>query len=251
MHDLTNKVVVITGASRGIGAAAAVEMAKSGAKVALLARNRDAIDQIAAEIGDAAIAIACDVADAEQVTAAFDQVASHFGQIDVVINNAGIIDPIARLGDTEADAWGALIDVNLKGAFYGVQAALRHMPTGGTIITVSSGAASNPIAGWSAYCASKAGAAMLTRCLDLEYRDAGIRAFGLSPGTVATQMQKDIKASSVDNRVRQLDWSDHIPPEWPARALAWMCTPAADDLIGTEISLRDDDIRSRAGVYDA
>ncbi|MDV4169912.1 SDR family oxidoreductase [Rhodovulum sp. FJ3] len=251
MHDLTDKVVVITGASRGIGAAAAVEMAKSGAKVALLARNRDAIDQIAAGIGDAAIAIACDVADADQVTVAFDQAVSHFGQIDVVINNAGIIDPIARLGDADADAWGTLIDVNLKGAFYGVQAALRHMPTGGTIITVSSGAASNPIAGWSAYCASKAGAAMLTRCLDLEYRDAGIRAFGLSPGTVATQMQKDIKASSVDNRVRQMDWSDHIPPEWPARALAWMCTPAADDLIGTEISLRDDDIRSRAGVYDA
>lgn len=251
MHDLTDKVVVITGASRGIGAAAAIEVAKSGAKVALLARNRDAIDQIAADIGDAAIAIACDVANADQVTAAFDQVVSHFGQIDVVINNAGIIDPIARLGDADADAWGNLIDVNLKGAFYGVQAALRHMPTGGTIITVSSGAASNPIAGWSAYCASKAGAAMLTRCLDLEYRDAGIRAFGLSPGTVATQMQKDIKASSVDNRVRQLDWSDHIPPEWPARALAWMCTPAADDLIGTEISLRDDDIRSRAGVYDA
>ncbi len=251
MHDLTDKVVVITGASRGIGAAAAIEMAKSGAKVALLARNRDAIDQIAADIGDAAIAIACDVANADQVTVAFDQVVSHFGQIDVVINNAGIIDPIARLGDADADAWGNLIDVNLKGAFYGVQAALRHMPTGGTIITVSSGAASNPIAGWSAYCASKAGAAMLTRCLDLEYRDAGIRAFGLSPGTVATQMQKDIKDSSVDNRVRQLDWSDHIPPEWPARALAWMCTPAADDLIGTEISLRDDDIRSRAGVYDA
>ena len=251
MHDLTDKVVVITGASRGIGAAAAVEMAKSGAKVALLARNRDAIDQIAADIGDAAIAIACDVADADQVAAAFDQIVSQFGQIDVVINNAGIIDPIARLGDADADAWGNLIDVNLKGAFYGVQAALRHMPTGGTIITVSSGAASNPIAGWSAYCASKAGAAMLTRCLDLEYRDAGIRAFGLSPGTVATQMQKDIKASSVDNRVRQLDWSDHIPPEWPARALAWMCTPAADDLIGTEISLRDEDIRSRAGVYAA
>jgi NAD(P)-dependent dehydrogenase (short-subunit alcohol dehydrogenase family) len=251
MHDLTDKVVVITGASRGIGAAAAVEMAKSGAKVALLARTRDAIDQIAADIGDVALAIGCDVADAHQVSAAFDQVVSHFGQIDVVINNAGIIDPIARLGDADAGAWGALIDVNLKGAFYGVQAALRHMPTGGTIITVSSGAASSPIAGWSAYCASKAGAAMLTRCVDLEYRDAGIRAFGLSPGTVATQMQKDIKASSVDNRVRQLDWSDHIPPEWPARALAWMCTPAADDLIGTDISLRDDDIRSRAGVYDA
>jgi hypothetical protein len=70
---------------------------------------------------------------------------------------------------------------------------------------------------------------------------------GLSPGTVATQMQREIKASGI-NPVSQLDWSAHIPPDWPARALVWMCTPDADDFLGQEISLRDEAIRRRAGL---
>ncbi|MBT8475087.1 MAG: SDR family NAD(P)-dependent oxidoreductase, partial [Alphaproteobacteria bacterium] len=94
---------------------------------------------------------------------------------------------------------------------------------------------------------SKAGAAMLTRCLDKENGESGIRAMGLSPGTVATQMQRDIKASGI-NPVSQLDWSDHIPPEWPAEALLWMCSPEADEFVGSEISLRDEDIRRRIGL---
>ena len=89
---------------------------------------------------------------------------------------------------------------------------------GGTIITISSGAAHNALEGWSHYCSSKAGAAMLTMCADKEGREHGIRAMGLSPGTVATEMQREIKASGV-NPVAQLEWSDHIPPEWPAKAL--------------------------------
>jgi NAD(P)-dependent dehydrogenase (short-subunit alcohol dehydrogenase family) len=253
MDAIKGRTVLITGASRGIGAAAARAFAAAGANVVLAARDRAAVERIAGEIGDAAVGLACDVTDMAQVQAAVDLAVSRFGALDVLIGNAGVIEPIARLDAADAAEWGRAIDINLKGVFHGMRAALPVMQAQGrgTIITISSGAAHNPLEGWSGYCASKAGAAMLTRCLDLEYRDAGIRAFGLSPGTVATQMQKDIKASSVDNRVRQLDWSDHIPPEWPARALAWMCTPAADDLIGTEISLRDDDIRSRAGVYDA
>ena len=88
---------------------------------------------------------------------------------------------------------------------------------------------------------------MLTRCLDKEYGDKGIRAIGLSPGTVATQMQKEIKASGI-NPVSQLDWSDHIPADWPAKALLWMCGPEADAHIGGEISLRDEDIRRSVGL---
>jgi len=118
---------------------------------------------------------------------------------------------------------------------------------GGTILTVSSGAAHNPIEAWSHYCASKAGAAMLTRSLDLENRNDGIRAMGLSPGTVATQMQKEIKTSGV-NPISKLEWSDHIPPEWPAKALLWMASPDSDEFLGKEISLRDEAIRRRLGL---
>ncbi|MEJ6478912.1 MAG: SDR family NAD(P)-dependent oxidoreductase, partial [Octadecabacter sp.] len=141
------------------------------------------------------------------------------------------------------------IDTNLKGVFHGMHAALPFMVKQGrgTIITVSSGAAHGPVEGWSAYCASKAGAFMLTRVADTEYRAQGVRVLGLSPGTVATQMQREIKASGI-NAVSQLDWSDHIPPEWPAKALVWMCTPAADRYLGDDVSLRDPDVRSAAGL---
>ena len=85
---------------------------------------------------------------------------------------------------------------------------------------------------------------MLTKCLHEEMAGHGIRAFGLSPGTVATEMQVLIKASGI-NKVSELDPSVHVPAEWPAKALAWMCTAAADDLVGTEIALRDPNIRAQ------
>ena len=88
---------------------------------------------------------------------------------------------------------------------------------------------------------------MLTQCLDKEEAENGIRAIGLSPGTVATQMQKEIKASGI-NPVSQLDWDVHIPADWPARALLWMCSSEADEWCGREISLRDEDIRRRVGL---
>ena len=88
---------------------------------------------------------------------------------------------------------------------------------------------------------------MLTRALDLEERDNGIRTISLSPGTVATQMQREIKASGI-NAVSKLDWEDHIPPEWPARCLLWMCTAEADEYLGGEISLRDEGLRKQLGL---
>ena len=117
----------------------------------------------------------------------------------------------------------------------------------GTILTVSSGAAHHAVEGWSGYCASKAGAAMLTESLHLEHHKDGIRSMGLSPGTVATQMQKDIKASGI-NPVSQLDWSAPIATDWPAKALVWMCTSAADPYLGTELSLRDTAFRQKLGL---
>ena len=118
---------------------------------------------------------------------------------------------------------------------------------GGTVLTISSGAAHNPVEAWSHYCASKAAANMLTQCLHHEEGGNGIRAIGLSPGTVATDMQRDIKDSGV-NPVSQLDWDVHIPADWPARTLLWMCGPEADRFLGDEISLRDEGIRKAVGL---
>ena len=88
---------------------------------------------------------------------------------------------------------------------------------------------------------------MLTMCAHKEGAENGIRAMGLSPGTVATEMQREIKSSGL-NPVSELDWSDHIPPEWPAKALVWMCSAAADTHLGTELSLRDEGLRREIGL---
>jgi NAD(P)-dependent dehydrogenase (short-subunit alcohol dehydrogenase family) len=249
MAALDGQTVLITGASRGIGAAAARSFAAAGAQVALVARSGTEIGALADEIGPAARAYACDVSDFAALAAAVQQAESDLGPVGVLINNAGVISPIGRIAEIDPAAWPRVIDINLTGVFNGMRAVLPGMVArgGGTILTVSSGAAHNPLEGWSHYCASKAGAAMLTRTLDLEYRAAGIRAMGLSPGTVATEMQVEIKASGL-NPVSQLDFSVHIPADWPARALVWMCSEDAAEFTGTEISLRDEAIRRRVGL---
>ena len=247
--NMVGKTVLITGASRGIGAAAAREFAAAGANVALVARSTEQIATLAGELGEKALAIPCDVSRHSEIEAAVAATARSFGGLDVLINNAGVVDPIGHLGDTDPDEWARTIDINLKGVMYGMRAAIPGMVAQGhgTILNVSSGAAHGPVEGWTAYCSSKAGAYMLTRGADLEYRDKGLRIMGLSPGTVATEMQREIKASGI-NPVSQLDWSDHIPPEWPAKTLVWMCSSAADAYMGLDVSLREDTIREQVGL---
>jgi len=249
MADIAGKTVVITGASRGIGEAAAREFAAQGANVVLLARDRDAIAALAGEIGQTALAVPCDVSRYWEVEAAITAAVDTFGSVDVLINNAGMIDPMARIEEADPEAWGNLIDVNVKGVMHGIHAALPAMKAagGGTIINISSGAATNPLEAWSAYCTSKAAVLMLTRCLHAEMAEHGIRSLGLSPGTVATKMQRDIKESGL-GPVAALDWSVHIPPEWPGKALVWMCGPEADPYLGGDISLREEDIRRAVGL---
>jgi NAD(P)-dependent dehydrogenase (short-subunit alcohol dehydrogenase family) len=247
--DMTSKTVMITGASRGIGAEAARVFANAGANVVLLARSQDDIAALAGEIGERAIAIPCNVARYSDISSAVAIAVQEFGGLDVLINNAGLVDPISHMGDADPDEWGHLIDVNVKGVFNGIHAALPALREGGggSVLTISSGAAHNAIEAWSAYCASKAAVNMINRSLHLEEAANGIRAIGLSPGTVATEMQRKIKASGI-NPVSQLDWDVHIPADWPAKCLLWMCSAEADTYCGAEISLREDAIRRAVGL---
>ncbi len=252
MHELTGKVAVVTGASRGIGAAAALELARLGVNVVAAARSVDALEDLVAEIrgsGKNAIAVGCDVSNYSDVVAMMELGRKTFGQIDILINNAGVIEPISSLADSDPEGWAHAADINFKGVYYGIRAVLPEMRArgDGLIVNVSSGAATSPLEGWSHYCSSKAAALMLTRAAHLENADAGVRVIGLSPGTVATEMQVLIKASGI-NPVSQLDPTVHIPPEWVARALAWMCTEDAREFDGNDISLRDEGIRTRAGI---
>lgn len=245
--DMTGKSVLITGASRGIGAAAARIFADAGANLVLMARSANALEELASELG--AVAVEGDVARFDDMARAVQTAEERFGKLDVLIGNAGVIGPIAALDAGDPEEWGNAIDVNLKGVYHGMRAAMPAMRRagGGTILTVSSGAAHNAVEGWSAYCASKAGAAMLTASAHNDGAADGLRVMGLSPGTVATDMQRDIRASGV-NPVSQLDWSEHIPADWPALALLWMCSPDSDAHLGQEISLRDPAVRATIGL---
>ena len=252
MNDLAGKTVVITGASRGIGAATARHLAEMGASVVLAARSGGGINALAAEIRDAggtAHAFTCDVAEAGSVEDLIGEAITRTGRLDVLVNNAGVIEPIAHIADSDPSAWSEVVDINFKGVYYGIRYALPRMLAagGGTVINISSGAANRALEGWSHYCATKAGVLMLTEATDLEYREKGIRVIGLSPGTVATEMQVLIKAAGV-NPVSQLDPSVHIPTEWVAEAIAYLCGPGGDDYLGRDFSLKTEEGRATLGL---
>ena len=252
MTDLTGKSALVTGASRGIGAATAKILAEAGASVVLAARTLDQIEALASQIaaeGGAARAVACDVSDFEAFGATIEAAQNMTGSLDILINNAGVIDPIGHLADSDPAEWMRAADINYKSVYCGLRHALPIMKDqrSGTIINVSSGAAHGPLEGWSHYCSAKAADAMLTRCAHLEMQGTGVRIMGLSPGTVATYMQEAISGSGM-NPVSKLDWSAHIPPEWVGKALLWMCSKDAAEFAGEEVVLRDEDIRRRAGL---
>lgn len=252
MTSLTGKSAIITGASRGIGAAAARVMAAGGAKVLLAARSAGEIETVAGDIreaGGTAECITCDVTGWNEVQAMVARCRDAFGSVDILVNNAGAIEPVARLADSDPSEWVKVADVNYKGVYYGLRAALPVMleQGAGTIINISSGAAYNALEGWSHYCSAKAAALMLTRAVHKEYGSLGIRCCGLSPGTVATDMQTVIKASGI-NPVSQLDPSVHIPPEWAGKAIAWLAADGADDYPGEDMHLRTDEARAKLGL---
>ncbi len=252
MDQVRNKTVVITGASRGIGAAAARHFAEAGAHVVLAARTEARIEEIAKEIiaaGGAATAVRCDVSRPTDVEHLIETAIDRTGSIDVLINNAGTIDPIARLADSDTHSWGQIVDVNFKGVYHGLRFAIPEMvgAGGGTIINISSGAATSALEGWSHYCATKAAVLSLTRVAHKEYADQGVRVVGLSPGTVATEMQVSIKAYGI-NPVSQLDPDDHIPPEWVAKALMWLCGSEADPHLGHDFSIKTDEGRAAVSL---
>ena len=247
--SLSGKTALITGASRGIGEAAARIMAGYGANVVLAARSTRDTARIAAEIGDRAVAVTCDVAQYVDVENAVAEAVRNFGSLDILVNNAGVIDPIARIGDSDPEAWDQVVDINFKGVYHGLRAAIPQMKQqgGGVIINISSGAATGALEGWSHYCSTKAAVLSLTRCAHTEYAADNIRVVGLSPGTVATDMQRAIKNSGV-NPVSQLDWSMHISPDWVGEAIAWLTTDAARGYDGDDFSLKTEEARRAVGL---
>ena len=218
MGLLAGKSVLITGASRGIGAAAAAAMAAEGAALLLLARTAERITALATRLRKSGVqveAMTCDVAEYTQVACrglartrglrprrcACQQRRRHRADRPDRQRRA------RRPGRTRPTSTSRASSTACARS----SPEMRARGTG-VIVNLGSGAAHNPLEGWSHYCAAKAATAMLTRCAHLENRGRGIRVFSLSPGTVATDMQRKIRASGI-NPVSQMDFASHAPPE--------------------------------------
>lgn len=240
---LHGKTALVTGGNRGIGLATVQALAKAGATVHFTARKADSLGLAQRTLGDTATGHLADMTDAPAMAKLLQQ------PFDILVNNAAIIGPIGRILDVSIHDWALNITTNLCAAFHATQLALRHMVAngGGTIINISSGAAHRPQEGWSAYCAGKAGLAMLTRSVHMEYAADGIRVFGFAPGVVDTDMQVAIRASGI-NPVSQIPRATLAPADHPARAIAWLCTPEANALAGQELDIRAPDLRAAAGL---
>jgi 3-oxoacyl-[acyl-carrier protein] reductase len=187
--SLQNRVVVVTGGSKGIGRGIAQVFADAGAKLAILARNADQAQAAAAEIGHAAIGLAGDVTSAPSLTAAYAEVARRLGNIDVLCANAGIF-PTARLEDLTEALWDEVADTNLKGTFLSVQAAIPYLKAsdqGRIVITSSITGPVTGIPGLSHYAASKAGQLGFMRTASLELAKYGITVNAVMPGNIVTE----------------------------------------------------------------
>jgi len=205
---LPERVAVVTGASRGIGAASARALAEDGYAVCLLAREGGAAAVVAAEIGSSgglAMAMSVDVTDELGVGEAVGAVLSSWGRIDVLVNNAGSIEAELPLWEANVDQWWSVITTNVRGPFLMTRAIVPHMIAagGGRIINLNSGAGTAERAELSAYCASKSALARITGGTHLAGWAHGIRAFDLAPGTVRTEM-----TLSMELHQGRTQWTD-------------------------------------------
>lgn len=210
-RPLTGRVAVITGASSGIGAATARALAGGGAKVALLARRRDRLDALAEELGDGAIALAADVGVPGGLAAAAEAVAAQLGRADLVVANAGIMQP----GELGAD-WRPQLDVNVSGVLATVQAFLPALlaaaEDGGAadIVTTSSVAARQRFPGYTVYGATKAAVTAIAEGLRVDLSGRGVRVTNIEPGLVATELQGNVEDPEAHAFLQQ--WVADVPP---------------------------------------
>jgi NAD(P)-dependent dehydrogenase (short-subunit alcohol dehydrogenase family) len=192
MNILKDKGAVVTGAASGIGKAIATAFIEAGAHVLLCDRNAEAVNAVASELGDHAIARVADVSDETQVDSTMRDARNTFGSLDIVVNCAGF-GAIAPLTELSGDKWKAVLAVTLGGVFYGVKHGARQMLDQGhpgVIINISSVNGRQAGEGQVAYCAAKAGVDQITRCGALELGGRGIRVVGIAPGLVETPLTR-------------------------------------------------------------
>ena len=231
-HNIEGKVVVITGASSGLGEAAARHLSAQGARVVLGARRIDRLGALVGELtarGGKAIAAPTDVTNADQVKALVDAAVRTYGRIDVMINNAGLM-PQSMLERLKIDEWDRMIDVNIKGVLYGIAAALPHMTAqkSGQFINVSSVAGHTVRPGGTVYAATKHAVRVISEGLRQEVKPYNIRTTVISPGAVDTELPDTITDPDVAVAMRKFYDDVAIPADSFARAVVFAMSQPED-----------------------
>jgi NAD(P)-dependent dehydrogenase (short-subunit alcohol dehydrogenase family) len=242
-------VVILTGASKGLGAATALWLAQVGARLVLNARSQTLLEEVAAEVrkrGGEAVCVAGDVSDLEVCKQMVASALSTWGRLDSVINNAAVIEPIGIYSGVDLELWKKASEINLLAPVYLARLSAEELrKTAGRIINVSTGAAIHPLAAWNAYCATKAGLLHLTRTMALEEKT--ITAISLRPGVIDTEMQVVIRRdgpahmpSDLSQYFQQLKDTQRLEPaEVPAKSMAWLALHAPNEWNGEIIEYSD------------
>lgn len=231
-NNINGKVVVITGASSGLGEATARLLSAQGASVVLGARRAERLRSLANELsagGGKALAVTTDVTHCDQVKRLVDAAVQTYGRIDVMINNAGLM-PQAPLERLRIDEWDRMIDVNIKGVLYGIAAALPYMKQqkAGHIINVSSVAGHKVIPAGAVYCATKHAVRALSEGLRMEVKPYNIRTTVISPGAVATELPDSITEPDIAKSIHKFYEAFAIPADSFARAVAFAMSQPED-----------------------
>ena len=238
--EFTGKVAFITGASSGIGRATALAFAAEGALVAVSSNVEEELRETARliqERGGRALPLMCDVSRGDDLAAAVAATVREFGRLDIAFNNAGIEQPPAALHETADEEWDRLLDINLRGVFYGMKHEIPAMleTGGGAIVNTSSGAGVVGIAGQAAYAASKHGVIGLTRSAALDYAAAGVRINAVCPGIIETPMMDRFSGGTEEGRRRviaQEPVGRMGRPEEIASAVLWLCSDLGAFTVG-------------------
>ena len=241
MFNLNDKVVIITGASQGIGRTMATVFAESDANVICVARSEDKIKELSSEIenkGGRAIPIACDIGDGDAFSNTIKSVVDQFGKLDILINNAGITRDALLMRMNESQ-WDEVIQTNLKGAFFGMKAAIRPMMKNkfGRIINITSivGLTGNP--GQANYAASKAGLIGMTQSIAKEVGSRGITVNCIAPGWIDTEMTEELPENSKRDLLDRIPIGKIGKPENIAHAAVFLASDEASYITGQTITV--------------